>query len=120
MPIAAALKVEVTGYDRRDRWRPIDLSPKNYYEDFESCEGNGWDHPGCDGDDGPTTKGFIIDGVVYGATLMRTGNSALYDSEFWRMEPLLGECGLWEPIAFSVPAKPRRPEGKCSDGYYYN
>jgi len=96
LPIAAALAVEAKGYGHHDRWRPIDLSPKSYYEDFQSCEGNGWDHPGCDGDEG-----------FYGATLMRTGNSALYDRDFWAFEPL-PEAGLWEPTAFSAPIKPRR------------
>ena len=113
LPIAAALRVEVKGYDRRDRWRQIDVSPSNLYEGFESCEGNGWDHPGCDGDEGPTTKGIIIGDRVYGATLMRNGNSALYNSEFFAFEPLR-EPGRWEPAAFPVPIKSRNPSNDGS------
>ncbi len=112
LPIAEALRVEVKRYGRRERWRAIDLSPANYYEDFQSCEGNDWDHPGCDGDEGPTTKGIIIGDKVYGATLMRTASSALYARGPWGFfctEPT-PDRQLWEPISFQVPIKSRKPE----------
>lgn len=112
LPIAAALAVEVKGYGRRDRWRPIDMSPSNLVYGYESCEGNGWDHPGCDGDEGPTTKGFIIGNRVYGATLLKNGASGLYDRKaFWSTEPLPGG-EIWEPFCDygGMSIKSRKPE----------
>jgi hypothetical protein len=100
LPIASALLVEAKGYGARERWRPIDMSPGNLYEGFESCAGDGWFHPGADGDEGPTTTGFVIDGVVYGKTLLRAGSSRLYDFDSYP--------DYWVPTSFPVPTKSRR------------